>query len=78
MIRRAPGPSPPSRPRPGSPTRLPVIALAFSLVYGTVGYVVIGGFSVLHAVYMTVASLTTVGFGEIEPLDAAGGSSRSH
>lgn len=56
----------------GSPTRLPVFALAFSLVYGTVGYVVIEGFSVLDAVYMTVTTLTTVGFGEIEPLDPAG------
>jgi voltage-gated potassium channel len=56
----------------GSPTRLPIFALAFSLVYGTVGYVVIEGFGVLDAVYMTVTTLTTVGFGEIEPLDPAG------
>jgi voltage-gated potassium channel len=55
-----------------SPVRLPVMALAFSLVYGTVGYVVIEGFGVLDAVYMTVTTLTTVGFGEIEPLDPAG------
>src|SRR3954454_23870858 len=55
-----------------SPVRLPVFALAFSLVYGTVGYVVIEGFGVLDAVYMTVTTLTTVGFGEIEPLDPAG------
>ena len=46
--------------------------LAFSLVYGTVGYVVIEGFSVLDALYMTVTTLTTVGFGEIEPLGPAG------
>ena len=56
----------------GSPVRLPVMALAFSLVYGTVGYVVIEGFGVLDAVYMTVTTLTTVGFGEIEPLGPAG------
>jgi voltage-gated potassium channel len=55
-----------------SPVRLPVILLAFSLVYGTVGYVVIEGFGVLNALYMTVTTLTTVGFGEIEPLDPAG------
>lgn len=55
-----------------SPARLPVVALGFSLVYGTVGYVVIEGFGVLNAVYMTVTTLTTVGFGEIEPLDPAG------
>ena len=52
--------------------RLPVIMLAFSLVYGTAGYVVIEGFGVLDAVYMTVTTLTTVGFGEIEPLGPGG------
>ncbi len=52
--------------------RLPVIALGFSLVYGTVGYIVIEDFGVLNALYMTVTTLTTVGFGEIEPLDPAG------
>jgi len=55
-----------------SPIRLPVTALALSLVYGTVGYMVIEGFGLLNAVYMTVTTLTTVGFGEIEPLDPAG------
>jgi len=55
-----------------SPFRLPVIALAFSLVYGTVGYMVIEDFSLVNALYMTVTTLTTVGFGEIEPLDPAG------
>ena len=52
--------------------RLPVIMLAFSLVYGTAGYVLIEGFGVLNAVYMTVITLTTVGFGEIEPLGPGG------
>ena len=55
-----------------SPARLPVIALAFSLVYGTVGFVVLEGFSPLNALYMTVTTLTTVGFGEIEPLGPGG------
>ena len=55
-----------------SPIRLPVTALGLSLVYGTVGYMVIEGFGFLNALYMTVTTLTTVGFGEIEPLDPAG------
>src|SRR3954447_1735138 len=55
-----------------TPVRLPVILLAFSLVYGTVGYIVIEGFGVLDAVYMTVTTLTTVGFSEVHPLDPAG------
>jgi voltage-gated potassium channel len=55
-----------------SPVRLPVIMLAFSLLYGSVGYMVIEGFGPVDAVYMTVTTLTTVGFGEIEPLDTTG------
>ena len=55
-----------------SPVRLPVVLVALSLVYGTAGYMAIEGFSLLDAVYMTVTTLTTVGFGEVEPLDPAG------
>src|SRR3569623_1880495 len=55
-----------------TPVRLPVILLVFSLVYGTLGYVVIEGFGFLDALYMTVTTLTTVGFGEVRPLDPAG------
>jgi len=55
-----------------SPARLPVVALVISLVYGTVGFIVLEGFSPLNALYMTVTTLTTVGFGEIEPLGPGG------
>jgi voltage-gated potassium channel len=55
-----------------SPVWLPIGLLAFALVYGTAGYVVIEGFGVLDAVYMCVTTLTTVGFGEIHPLTPAG------
>lgn len=43
-----------------------------AVVYGVVGYMVIEGWPFLDALYMTVTTLTTVGFGEIRPLDAAG------
>ncbi len=46
--------------------------LGFALVYGTVGYMVLEGFGFVDAVYMTVTTLTTVGFGEIEPLGTVG------
>ena len=40
--------------------------------YGVVGYVVIEGFNFLDALYMTVTTLATVGFGEVHPLSPAG------
>jgi len=44
----------------------------FMLGFGTLGYVVIQGFSPLDALYMTVITLTTVGFGEVVPLNETG------
>lgn len=46
--------------------------LAFALVYGTGGYMVLEGFGFVDALYMTVTTLTTVGFGEIKPLGTGG------
>ena len=48
-----------------------LIALVFVLAGGTGGYVVLG-FSPLDALYQTVTTVTTVGFREVEPLDASG------
>jgi voltage-gated potassium channel len=48
-----------------------LIALGLILVVGTVGYVALG-MSVLDAIYQTVTTISTVGFGEIEPLEANG------
>ncbi len=55
-----------------SPVRLPVALLAFTLVYGTAGFMVLEGFGFVDALYMTVTTLTTVGFGEIKPLGTGG------
>lgn len=44
----------------------------FFLVAGTVGYVFIEHYTLLEAFYMTVITITTVGFGEIRVLSDAG------
>ncbi|MGO9077582.1 MAG: potassium channel family protein [Streptosporangiaceae bacterium] len=57
-----------------SSVRRIVIALLMVLAVltgGSVGYVLLG-FSPLDAVFQTVTTITTVGFREVEPLDAAG------
>ncbi len=47
------------------------LLLLFSLLcLGIIGYIIIAGFSFVDAVYMTVITITTVGFGEVAPLTA--------
>ncbi len=52
--------------------RIPLALLAFATVYGTAGFIVLENFGFLDSLYMTVTTLTTVGFGEIQPLSPAG------
>ena len=42
------------------------------LLYGTLGYVLLEGWSPADALYMTVITVTTVGYREVEPLDGSG------
>ena len=55
-------------------TRLlpPLAVLAAVLAGGTLGYVVIEGWSAWDAFYMTVTTVATVGFREVHPLSTAG------
>src|SRR5258705_12755199 len=48
------------------------IALALTLAFGTVGFVVIEGYPAFDAFYMTLTTITTVGYGEIRRLGHAG------
>ena len=42
------------------------------IVVGATGYMVIDDYPLLDAIYMSVITITTVGFGEIRPLSEAG------
>ncbi len=53
------------------PNRRPVLIIGMALlllIVGTSGYMIIEGWPLLDAFYMTVITLSTVGFGEIQPL----------
>jgi len=50
----------------------PVVVLVALLVGGTLGYRTVGGWDWLDALYMTVITITTVGFHEVRPLGPSG------
>ncbi|HKR97933.1 MAG TPA: potassium channel family protein [Candidatus Dormibacteraeota bacterium] len=54
--------------------RMLVVLLAFLgvILYGTIGYLQIEHYPLLDAVFMTITSITTVGFEEVHPLDGPG------
>jgi voltage-gated potassium channel len=49
-----------------------LLALGAITVVGVLGYVVFEGWSFTDALYMTVITLTTVGYREVHPLDTSG------
>jgi voltage-gated potassium channel len=52
--------------------KLPVALLGSAVAYGTLGYALIFGWAWIDALYMTVITLTTVGYREVEPIDTVG------
>jgi voltage-gated potassium channel len=50
----------------------PLLLLGALLVYGMLGYVIIEHYPVLDALFMTVITVSTVGYEEVHRLDAAG------
>jgi voltage-gated potassium channel len=49
-----------------------LIVMAVTLGGGTLGFVLIEHYSVFDAFYMTLTTVTTVGYGEIHPLSHTG------
>src|SRR5947207_5877369 len=46
--------------------------VAAAILVGTIGFVFVEGWSVFDSFYMTLITLTTVGYGEVHPLSFAG------
>ena len=61
-------------PSPGSTRHLvlAIMAMVVVIALGTAGYVVIEGWTIFDAFYMTVTTVATVGFQEIHPLTQTG------
>lgn len=51
---------------------LPVGMLLLTILFGTAGYMIIEDFGFLEALYMSVTTISTVGFGEVRPLSETG------
>lgn len=49
-----------------------IVLSLFLMGFGTTGYMLIQGFSLVEALYMTVITLSSVGFTEVRPLDDRG------
>ena len=47
-------------------------AFVVAVIVGTVGYILIEGWSLLDALYMTITTIFTVGFNEVHPMSTAG------
>jgi voltage-gated potassium channel len=52
--------------------KLPFGMLVAAVLYGTLGYLLLFGWAFIDALYMTVITLTTVGYREVEPIDSVG------
>jgi voltage-gated potassium channel len=48
------------------------VALTAVVLYGVTGYMVLEGWSAIDALYMTITTMTTVGFREVRDLDTGG------
>ena len=53
-----------------SKLNIAIFLLSILILSGIVGFKIISGFSWIDSIYMTIITITTVGFGEVQPLDS--------
>lgn len=63
---------PRTRPRTRFRIRYALMALAAAILFGTVGFYFIEGWSLADSLYVTVQTLTTVGYGDVPPHTSGG------
>jgi len=61
-----------TRPRSGFKIRYAIMALAAAIVFGTIGFHLVEGWSLADSLYATVQTLTTVGYGDVTPRSGGG------
>jgi voltage-gated potassium channel len=59
-------------PRRGFQIRYAIIALAAAIVFGTIGFHFVEGWTLADSLYVTVQTLTTVGYGDLPPRSGGG------
>jgi voltage-gated potassium channel len=59
-------------PRPGHRLYIVLAIVTGLIVADTAGYMIVGRMSFIDALYMTVITITTAGYEEVQPLDTAG------
>ncbi|HIO95505.1 MAG TPA: potassium channel protein [Campylobacterales bacterium] len=55
-----------------APFRLPLILTVLTMLFGTLGYMLVDDMSLIDALYQTGITFTTVGFGEMAPISDLG------
>ena len=53
-----------------SKLNIAILLLSILILSGIIGFKIISGFSWIDSIYMTIITITTVGFGEVQPLDS--------
>src|SRR5258706_16025098 len=61
-----------TRPRRSLHVRYALFALAGAIVFGTLGFHFVEGWSLADSLYVTVQTLTTVGYGDLPPRSGTG------